>query len=252
MWCSGSTFGLTPKRHRFESNHPIFVDIFYYLNYGVNEESILPHITQAHMAYTRKQQELIGSFQYKVEQLGGLVKGKGIYRAIEAAGIIRDLLLSDNNGLYCVILKEMPEMKNRRNRNVRFEVQFLGSTYHSLLEEHLVVAEAPNKSTMCSHKEFSGRYKFNRHDFLALPILCTENGHYSFRDLISFTANKLGSRHFDHDSGTEEQMILHEIREKFGFDGFDPVLTPIFGLGSVVYTTCSKLLKKLESLDNTN
>ncbi len=200
------------------------------------------------MTYSRSQSELIGLFRYKTEQLGKAIKSGGIFDAIEAAGLIRDILLSDTNGIFGTLLKDIPELKNKHSRKIRFEVVFLGSTYHSHLDEFPVIANAPSKTMICPHKEFNGNQRFNRHDFLALPILCTEAGHYSYKDVISFAANKLGSRHFDHDGGTDEQMILHEIRDKFSIEGFNPVVSPILGLGSVVHTTCKKLLERIDSI----
>ncbi|WP_432713384.1 hypothetical protein [Pedobacter sp.] len=196
----------------------------------------------------KNQSELIGLFEYKTKMLGDAIKRGELYDAIEAAGLVRDLLLSDNNGLLGAILQEIPELRNRRNRNIKFEVMFLGSTYHSNNDGYPLVAEAPNKTMICPHKEYSGVQSFNRNDFLALPILCTDYGHYSYKDLISFVANKLGSRHFDHKTGSEKQLILHEIRERFGLESFDPIITPILGLGSVVYTTCNKILNRLDEL----
>ena len=196
----------------------------------------------------KNQSELIGLFEYKTNMLGDAIKRGGLYDAIEAAGLVRDLLLSDNNGLQGAILKDIPELRNRRNRKIKFEVMFLGSTYHNDIDGYPLVTEAPNKSMICPHKEFKGIQSFNRNDFLALPILCTDQGHYSYKDLVSFVANKLGSRHFDRKIGSDQQLILHEVREKFGLEGFDPVITPILGLGSVVYTTCNKILKRLDEL----
>ncbi len=196
----------------------------------------------------RSQSELIGLFEYKTKLLGQALKKGGLYDAIEAAGLIRDLLLSDSNGLQGAILKEIPELKNRRNRKIKFEVKFLGSTYHNNFKGYPLIASAPNKTMICPHKEFNGVQSFNRHDFLALPILCTPHGHYTYKDIVSFAANKLGSRHFDRKSGSEDQLALHEVREKFGFDGFDPITTSILGLGTVVCTTCNKFITRLEEL----
>lgn len=202
------------------------------------------------MNYTKSQSELIGLFNYKVDKLGEAIHRGQLYDAIEAAGLIRDILLSDTNGLMGALLKNIPELKNRRNRRINFEVSFLGSTYHSNSSGYPVVTQAPDKTKICPHKEFKGNYTFNRHDFLALPIMCTEYGHYTYKDIVSFTANKLGSRHFDRVSGSTQQLMLHDIREKFGFEEFDPVISPILGLGSVVHTTSKKLLERINTSSN--
>jgi len=201
------------------------------------------------MTYSRKQLELIGQFRYKADQLGSLLQDGGVYPTINAAGIIRDLILSDNNGLLGAVARDTPILKNRRNRNIKFEVTFFGSTYHS--HTNPPIALASSNSTICYHKEleFSGRKNLSRDDFLALPVICTRTNHYTFKDLISFIANKLGARHFDYEGGTEAQMLLHEIRDKYELERFDPVVHPILGLGSVVHTTCNRLLQKIGDLD---
>lgn len=200
------------------------------------------------MGLTKHQTELIGSLKYKVERLDELSKSLNLYDTIEGAGLVRDLVLSDECGLFGAACREIPGMQNPRNRKLRFNVKFNGSTYQTQSENVPIVITAPRRTMVCPHIELSDKHNLSRDNFLKLPILCGQRGHYTFKDLVTFTANKLGSRHFDRVSGSDQQLILHEIREQFGFENFDPVTTPLRGLYSVVVSTGNELIDRIDNL----
>jgi hypothetical protein len=192
------------------------------------------------------QKELIGMLQYKVERLNALSHSSVIYDTIECAGIIRDLILSDENGIFGAILRDIPNLRNKRNRKLIFVVKLFGFTNHKRLGSYISIVEAPKNAAHCAHYEFPEIQQLRRDDFLRLPVICAENGHYTVKDLVSFTANKLGSRHFDRYSGSNDQLLLHEIRDAIGMEGFDPVITPIKALSRVDVATGEKLIIRIE------
>jgi hypothetical protein len=202
------------------------------------------------MRLTKHQTELIGSLRYKVERLEELSKSLNLYDTIEGAGLVRDLLLSDECGLFGAVGRDIPGMQNPRNRKLRFNVKFNGSMYQARLKDTPIMMAAPGRTMICPHIILSDKHNLTRDDFLKLPILCGQHGHYNFKDLVAFAANKLGSRHFDRASGSDQQLVLHEIREQFGFESFDPVTTPLRGLYPVVVSTGNELIDRIDNLSS--
>ena len=185
-------------------------------------------------------------FEGKLKQLESLIKNTDIYNSIEIAGIVRDLLLSDQNGLVGELLRHHPELRTKRSRRLEFSVEHTGSSEAMPGTGRAFLNIPPGQqSNFCTHVPLEGIQIYTRDKFLALPVLCIQDDHYSYKDIISFVANKLGARHFDLTSGSDKQMLLHEIRNTFGIDNFDPILTGLRDRSAVVASTCRRLYEMI-------
>ena len=192
------------------------------------------------------QQEFMSLLSYKLGKLDQIKDSGNPNDLIESAGLMRDLLLSDRNGLFGEAVKMFPQLKSRKNRKFRFLVKHVGVSTHKKGGQYDFLAQGSSKA--CIHQSLEGTVAYSRDELLKLPVICIEGGHYTCRDLIQFVANKLGARHFDKLTGTEKQMLLHEIRDEFGVDGFDPILTPLRGKAGVVCSAGNELVERINRL----
>lgn len=190
--------------------------------------------------------EFLDLFKYKIKRLEELQYSHDKNDLVETAGLFRDLLLSDENGLFGQIVKLFPELRTKRNRSFIFEVKHLGTTYHDTQNKQGVVTNG--NGSVCSHPILKGTVSYSRDDFLKLPILCIGGDHYTFKDIITFVANKLGARHYDNLSGSEKQMLLHDIRSTFKVEKLDPIIIPLYGKASIVIKTANRLIERIDEI----
>lgn len=193
--------------------------------------------------------ELLGVVKNKVARLEAIQLSKDPFDIIEAAGLVRDLLVTEGQGMLVDLVKSYPELGGKRNKRLIFTVQHLGGT--KISRDGTTSIPAGENDEFCTHIPLTGIRQYLFDQFMRLPILCIEGDHYDYRDMIKFVANKLGGRHFDSKTGTDRQLLLREIRKNFGVEEFDPILLPILEKNPIVVKSARAVINRIESIGAT-
>ena len=68
----------------------------------------------------KDQIELIGIFRHKYKRLSELSQSQDAHDLIECGGLIRDLIISDGNGLAGTIFRTIPTLRTKKHTKIKF------------------------------------------------------------------------------------------------------------------------------------
>lgn len=198
------------------------------------------------MLSDKDQRELVAHFRYKLNRLEGLRQSTDPNELIEVAGLIRDLFISDKNGLVGEIFRSVPILSTGHGRHkLKFRaVQFASSSHDQAGNIDWFVGDGMVPDTGVPYVRPVRNY--SRDDFLKMPVISVNGQVLTNKDIILFSANKLGSRHWDRNRNSQNtNPILFDIHEQFTLGGISPAVRTLMGIADIVAATLHKVDDKL-------
>lgn len=195
----------------------------------------------------KDQFEIIGTFRYKYKKLLELSKSDDINDLTECGGIVRDLIISDGNGLIGLLYREIPQLKTKKSSKLRFYAAMHTTSF----------IDSANRATWFvgdglspdgDHPNSIATKNYNRDEFLKLPVMCNDDKTFTIKDTVLFVANKLGARHWSRDKkSSNTDPMLFEIHEQFRVGGASPFIQTMRGISTIVASTMESVDNKIES-----
>jgi hypothetical protein len=166
---------------------------------------------------------------------------------IDAARLIRDLLLSDNNGIIGELSRVLPGFRTKKGKTLAFNASLHLSTAY----KRIGLGDNDFKLTvMNSHR--TNVTSCNRAKFLKLVIIEFNLGDYiqpiTVHELIKFFANKLGSVHLDYRKTGGPNDLLHNLWEHSNGINLPYISRLMIGISEIVLSSCVLIEEKLVKL----